>query len=90
MYKIEIIPLALKKINQREIPLDWIYETLKFSEQTIESYLGRKIYHKKYKVKDKDMLLRVVAEEESSKLIVITAYLTSRFERYGGDYEGSI
>ncbi len=85
MKQIEIIPLALKKINQREIPLEWIHETLKLPEQTIESYLERKIYHKKYKVKDKDMLLRVVVEEESSKLIVITAYLTSRFERYGGD-----
>lgn len=85
MYKIEIIPLALKKINQREIPLEWIHETLKLPEQTMESYLKRKIYHKKYKVKDKDMLLRVVVEEEGGKPMVITAYLTSRFERYGGD-----
>ena len=85
MNQIEIIPLALKKINQREIPIEWIHETLKLPEQTVESYWHRKIYHKKYKVKGKDMLLRVIVEDTNDTLIVITAYLTSRFERYGGD-----
>ena len=67
MNQIEIIPLALKKINQREIPIEWIHETLKLPEQTAESYLNRKIFHKKYKVKGKDMLLRVVVEGNSYK-----------------------
>ena len=85
MKQVEIIQLALKKIRQREIPIEWIHETLKLPEQTVESYQERKIFHKRYKIKGKDMLLRVVVEDKSDKLIVVTAYLTSRFERYGGE-----
>ena len=45
MKYIEIIPLALKKIEQRKISQEWIEETLNSPEQIVEGYRGRKIRH---------------------------------------------
>lgn len=82
MKRIEIIPLALKKIEQREVPREWIEETLYSPEQVVEGYMGRKVRQRKYALKGKEMLLRVIIDEEPDKFIVITAYLTSQIERY--------
>ena len=82
MKRIEIIPLALKKIKQRRVPIDWIKETLNSPEQVVDGYGGRKIRQKKYILDDREMLLRVIAEEKKDRLVVITAYLTSQIERY--------
>ena len=43
MASIEIIPLALKKIEQRKISREWIEETLNSPEQIVEGYKGRTI-----------------------------------------------
>jgi len=40
MKHIEIIPLALKKIRQRKIPIDWIEETLNSPEQVVDGFGG--------------------------------------------------
>lgn len=82
MKHIEIIPLALKKIKQRKIPIEWIEQTLKFPDQIVNGYGDRKIRQRKYVLEDKEMLLRVVVNEEKDRLIVITAYLTTQIERY--------
>ena len=80
MKNIEIIPLALKKINQREIPQRWIEETINRPDQV--GYAGRKVAQKKYFIDGKEMLLRIVFEKERTKFVVITAYLTSQIDRY--------
>jgi len=80
--RIEIIPLALKKIAQRKVPLSWIKETINSPDQIARGYMDRVVRQRKYIVGDKEMLLRVVAEENEDSFIVITAYLTSRMERY--------
>lgn len=79
---IEIIPLALKKIEQRKIPQEWIKETLNSPEQIVDGYGGRKVRQKKYPLEGKEMLLRVVAQEGKDRFTVITAYLTTQIERY--------
>ncbi len=81
MKKFEIIPLALKKIGRRKVPQQWIEETVNRPDQTVDGYGGRKVRQKKYIVDGKEMLLRVVYEEKE-KLIVVTAYLTSKIKRY--------
>ena len=81
MKKFEIIPLALKKIGRRKVPQQWIEETVNRPDQTVDGYRGRKVRQKKYIVDGKEMLLRVVYEEKE-KLIVVTAYLTSKIKRY--------
>lgn len=82
MKRIEIIPLALKKIKQRKVPIDWVKETLNSPEQVVNGYGGRKIRQKKYTLDNQEMLLRVIVDEKEDRLIVVTAYLTSQIERY--------
>ena len=48
----------------------------------MDGYSGRKVAHKKYMVKRKEYLLRVVYEENDELKVVVTAYLTSQIERY--------
>jgi len=80
--KIKIIDLAKKKIKQRDIPIEWIKETLKNPEDIIEGHSGRKIAQRIYRKSNKDMLLRVIYTEEDEEIVVITSYLTSQIEKY--------
>lgn len=80
----EIIPLALKKIAQRRIPVRWIEETLNSPEQIVEGYDGRQVAQKIYYEGDRKMLLRVIFEAEGDKRTVVTAYITSQIEKYWG------
>jgi hypothetical protein len=45
MKKIEIIPIARKKLGRRGIPEEWITETLNFPSQIVDGYGGRKVAH---------------------------------------------
>ena len=78
----EIIPLVLKKVGQRHVPVEWIEQTLNFPDQVVEGYEGRQVAQKSYNIGGKKMLLRVVFEPTESKRVVVTAYLTSQIERY--------
>jgi hypothetical protein len=82
MKKTEIIPIAKKKSGRRGIPGEWIEETINYPDQIVEGYGGRKVAQKKYMIKDKEYLLRVVYEEEEEMNIVLTAYLTTQVVRY--------
>ncbi|MBC8521696.1 MAG: DUF4258 domain-containing protein [Methanomicrobia archaeon] len=75
---VKIIPLALKKIKRRGIPSEWVEETISNPDQIVEGYRGRRVAQKVYYVVDKNMLLRVVLEDNT----VVTAYLTSQIGRY--------
>ena len=78
----EIIPLALKKITQRRIPMKWIEETLDSPDQIVEGYEGRQVAQKIYYEGDKRMLLRIIFESEGDKRVVVTAYITSQIDKY--------
>lgn len=81
--EIVIIPLAQKKIGQRGIPPSWVEETIRNSAQVVPGYGGRTVYQRRYDVAGHgEQLLRVVCEEEESRAVVITAYLTSEIHRY--------
>ncbi len=82
MKKIEIIPIAKRKIDRRNIPENWIVETINFPMETVEGYGSRKVAHRKYIKDSKEYLLRVVFEKKRDVYLVITAYLTSQIERY--------
>jgi transcription elongation factor len=82
MKKIEIIPIAKKKSGRRGIPVEWIEETINYPDQIVEGYGGRKVAQKKYMIKDKEYLLRVVYEDKEEMNTVLTAYLTSQVVRY--------
>jgi len=75
---VKIIPLALKKIKRRGISSEWVEETISNPDQIVEGYRGRSVAQKVYYVGDKNMLLRVVLENNT----VVTAYRTSQIQRY--------
>ena len=60
----------------------WVTETVEDPEQRAPGYGGRTVYQRRYKVSRKEQLLRVVCEEISGRLTVVTAYLTSDVARY--------
>jgi len=80
--RIEIIPLALKKAKRRGVSYEWIEETMSLPDQIVEGYGGRKVAQKKYLIRNKEYLLRVIYEEEREIKTVVTAYLTSQIGRY--------
>lgn len=82
MKKIEIIPIARKKLERRGISDEWVREAINFPGQTVDGYGGRRVAHKKYVIEDKEYLLRVVYEEKEESNEVLTAYLTSQVGRY--------
>ena len=51
-------------------------------EQVIEGYGGRKVAQRKMMIEGKEYLLRVVYEETTERITVVTAYLTSQITRY--------
>ena len=82
MKKIEIIPIARKKLERRGISEEWIKETINFPDQIVKGYGGRRVAHKKYMIENKEYLLRAIYEEEKDMIVVVTAYLTSQKDRY--------
>jgi len=80
--KVEIIPLAQKKMARRGIPESQVEETLATSEQVVEGYGGRRVAQKRIIIQGKERLLRVVYEETEAALVVVTAYFTSDIARY--------
>jgi hypothetical protein len=82
MKKIEIIPIARKKLARRGISEDWIKETINNPDQLVQGYGGRKVAQRKYMIEDKEYLLRVVFEEKEESCDVVTGYLTSQIDRY--------
>ena len=85
MKQIEIIQIAKRKAARRGINENWILETVRSPEQIIEGNKDRKVAQKKYILRNKLYLLRVVYEEGEKELTVITAYLTSKIEYYWKD-----
>ncbi len=80
--KVEIIPIAERKIERRGIRKEWIEETIKSPMQLVDGYGGRKVAQKMFIIEDKKYLLRVVFEKKDEVYIVVTAYFTSQINRY--------
>jgi len=78
----EIIPLALKKITPRRVPVQWVEVTLNSRDQRVEGYEVRQVAQKIYYQGDRKMLLRIIFELQGDKRVVVTAYITSQIERY--------
>ncbi len=82
MKKVEIIPIAKRKVARRNIPENWIIETVNSHMEVMAGYGGRQVAHRKYIIDDKEYLLRVIFEKREDIYLVVTAYLTSQIKRY--------
>ena len=79
---IEYIPHATNKIKRRDLSPALIEQTLQNPNQRIEADKGRKIAQSKIERAGTEYLLRIIYEETPGKLLVITAYLTNKIEKY--------
>ena len=82
MKKIEIVPIAERKLWKRGIKKTLVEDTIMEPAEITDGYGGRKVAHKKFIIDNKEYLLRVVYEETEEICVVITAYLTSQISRY--------
>ncbi len=72
------------EMNRRQISEELVKSVIKNSEQRYIARKGRVVLQSKYKnsIEQKEMLLRVICKEVNEVFIVITAYKTSKIEKY--------
>jgi hypothetical protein len=78
---IKYIPHALARMEERGIPKELVEDTLKHPDKVIEGYLGRKVAQKNINGK----VVRIIYEEDGENIVVVTAYITSKLKKYGGE-----
>jgi len=78
---IKYIPHALERMKERGISRELVEEALQSPDDTTEGYIGRKVAQKRIDGK----LIRVIYEEIENDIVVITAYVTSKIKKYGGE-----
>jgi hypothetical protein len=84
MMDVKITDHAQFEIDRRQLSEEMIIDVVLGPEQVMELQKGRRIYQSKYLDwhMKKEMLLRVVCEERNNLLLIITAYRTSKIDKY--------
>ncbi len=84
MKPVRFTPHAMQNLQEREISLAEVERTVAEPDAIASGHEGRDIYMRRYfdATLNQEMLLRVVAEETESEIVVVTAYKVSRIERY--------
>jgi hypothetical protein len=72
------------ELGRRQLSEETVISVAQEPEQVMRLQKGRKICQSKYydSQADKEMLLRVVCEERLDLLLVVTAYRTSKIDKY--------
>lgn len=75
---------ALYKLGYRKIPKNAVIDTINDPEKKTYLNYNRILYQSTYRNShlEKEMILRVIGEENVGKIVVITAYKTSKFHKY--------
>ncbi len=76
--EIIFIEHALERMKEREISKELVINAIRNPDSVDQGYGGRKVAQKCINGK----LLRVIYEEHEDKIIVITAYITSKVGKY--------
>jgi len=82
MQKIEFTKYSELQTQERNIEKQDVIDTLQSPEQILLGKRGREIAQNKLKREGEEGLLRVIFEEKADTKIVITAYWTSKIEKY--------
>ena len=82
MQKIDFTKYSELQTQERKIRKHDVVDTLQSPEQILSGRRGRKIAQKKLEREGEKGLLRVIFEEKADTKIVITAYWTSKIEKY--------
>ena len=77
-------PHALKNLADREIDHGEADRTLVAPEFVVPGQPGRKVYMRRYfdRTLQREMLLRVIVEETTDEIVVVTIYKTSQIDKY--------
>ncbi|NPA76973.1 MAG: DUF4258 domain-containing protein [Candidatus Diapherotrites archaeon] len=71
---------SLERLKQRRITRDEVLETIRDPDSTMRDRQGNTMYVKRF---GNDAIV-VVARSDNSKVLVITAYRTTKFSKYLG------
>ena len=72
---------AAARIAERAVPADWLAQVLRSPQCVLPAAQGREERQSVFERGGKRVLLRVICEAD----LVITAMLTSKLEKYGGE-----
>lgn len=75
---------AKKECARREVTISEAETTISKPDYVVPGQSSRQIFMRRYvdEVLQKEMLLRVVAEEAAAEIVVVTIYKTSKFKKY--------
>ena len=77
----EISDHTLQQIDKRNITGEMIEFVIKNPDEIIDEN-GNKIFQSVLKIEDKNFLLRIFVNTQKEPKLIITAYLTSKIEKY--------
>jgi hypothetical protein len=81
--KFRISAHARRELDRRSIPEDVANAVLEHPEQVLPGERGRRVYQSRISFPDgKIFLVRVVVEDRPDMSVVITAYRTSKIDKY--------
>jgi hypothetical protein len=75
---------AKEEIERRRIPLTLLEAVLEKPDQVVPSRGAAKAYQSKCEIGGKMFLLRAIVDDSVDPAVVVTAYRTTKFEKYGG------
>jgi Domain of unknown function (DUF4258) len=75
---------AEEEVKRRKIPLALLEATLERPGQVVSERGHLKAYQSKCDIDGKMFLLRVVVDDSADPAVVVTAYRTTRIEKYWG------
>jgi hypothetical protein len=74
---------AREEIERRQIPIDFLDSVLNEPEQIVEGRAGKSVYQSRIDFGDGTIfLLRVIVAHDVEPPLVVTAYRTSKIEKY--------
>ena len=73
---------ALDELKERQIAKSIVLKVLENPGQVVPAYGGRKCYQSKVKITGKEYLIRVIVDEQTDPFAVVTAYRTSKIDKY--------
>ena len=82
--KIVFTPHALFEMDRRDLTQEIVKDVVEFPEQSWESRKGRFLFQKRVNMGDpeKEYLIRVFVDTDPDPIEVVTAYKTSKIEKY--------
>jgi hypothetical protein len=77
---------ARKESARREVAVAEVEKTIEQPDSIVSGQSPRWIFMRRYfdEVLQTEMLLRVVVEETSGEMVIVTLYKTSKFKKYEG------